>query len=102
MTQVLKNKTAIITGASQGLGAQMAHHFVAAGANVMLCARDANTLQTLANELRAQASPYQKIVFHACDVTHEKSPNELVAATLKEMGSLHVLVNNAGIWGPMG
>ena len=59
MTQVLKNKTAVITGASQGLGAQIAHHFVAAGANVMLCARDANTLQTIANELRAHAmSPF--------------------------------------------
>ncbi len=102
MTQVLKNKTAIITGASQGLGTQIAHQFVAAGANVLLCARDANALQTLANELRAQASPDQKIAFHACDITHEKSPSELVAATLKQMGSLHVLVNNAGIWGPKG
>ncbi len=80
----------------------MAHRFVAAGANVMLCARDAKTLQSLAYELTAKATPEQKIVFHACDITHEASPRELVAATVKQLGGVHVLVNNAGIWGPKG
>jgi NAD(P)-dependent dehydrogenase (short-subunit alcohol dehydrogenase family) len=102
MTLPLQHKTAIITGASQGLGAHIAHRFVAAGANVMLCARDSKALQSLTDELRAKATPEQKIAFHACDITHEKSPGELVAATLKQIGSLHVLVNNAGIWGPKG
>ncbi len=102
MIQVLKNKTAIITGASQGLGAHIAHRFVAAGANVMLSARDSKALQSLTDELRAKATLEQKIAFHACDITHEASPRELVAETIKQLGSVHVLVNNAGIWGPKG
>lgn len=102
MTLPLQHKTAIITGASQGLGAHIAHRFVAAGANVMLCARDSKALQSLTDELRAKAAPEQKIAFHACDITHEDSPRELVAATIKQLGGVHVLVNNAGIWGPKG
>jgi len=102
MTLPLQHKTAIITGASQGLGAHIAHRFVAAGANVMLCARDSKALQSLADELRAIAAPDQKIAFHACDITHEASPRELVAATVKQLSGVHVLVNNAGIWGPKG
>jgi 3-oxoacyl-[acyl-carrier protein] reductase len=102
MTLPLQHKTAIITGASQGLGAHIAHRFVAAGANVMLCARDSKALQSLTDELRAVATPEQKVAFHACDITHEDSPRELVAATIKQLGGVHVLVNNAGIWGPKG
>jgi NAD(P)-dependent dehydrogenase (short-subunit alcohol dehydrogenase family) len=102
MNLPLQHKTAIITGASQGLGAHIAHRFVAAGANVMLCARDAKTLQSLVDELRTKATPEQKIVFYACDITHEASPRELVAITVKLLGGVHVLVNNAGIWGPKG
>ena len=102
MTRPLQHKTAIITGASQGLGAHIAHRFIAAGANVMLCARDSKALQSLTDELRAKAIPEQKIAFHACDITHEASPLELVAATIKQLGGMHVLVNNAGIWGPKG
>jgi 3-oxoacyl-[acyl-carrier protein] reductase len=102
MNLPLQHKTAIITGASQGLGAHMAQRFVAAGANVMLCARDSKALQSLADELRTKAIPEQKIAFHACDITLEASPRELVAATLKQLGGVHVLVNNAGIWGPKG
>jgi 3-oxoacyl-[acyl-carrier protein] reductase len=68
----------------------------------MLCARDTKTLQRLADELRTKGTTEQKIAFHECDITHEASPRELVAASVKQLGGVHVLVNNAGIWGPKG
>lgn len=102
MKHSLKHKSAIVTGASYGLGRQIAKNFVAAGANVMVSARDSDALRELADELRVIASQDQKICSYACDITHENGPSELVKSTLKGLGSLHILVNNAGIWGPKG
>ncbi|MBC8096878.1 MAG: SDR family oxidoreductase, partial [Akkermansiaceae bacterium] len=47
-------------------------------------------------------APGQKIVAKTCDVSSEAQVNELVGVALKELGSLDVLVNNAGVYGPMG
>ena len=55
MTYSLKGRTAIITGGSQGLGLAIAHAYVAAGASILLCARDAEALNTAREELIASA-----------------------------------------------
>jgi len=98
----LKNCNALITGGSQGLGKVIAEHFVREGANIAICARDPKALAAARLELEKLAGPEQKVLARACDVSLEDQVGGLVTFALKELGSIQVLVNNAGIYGPMG
>lgn len=98
----LSRVNAIVTGASQGLGLEIARHFVRVGASVALCARDATRLATAGQELRRLARAGQKIVALPCDVSDPKAVTAFAAAAIKALGSVQVLVNNAGIYGPKG
>jgi 3-oxoacyl-[acyl-carrier protein] reductase len=97
----LKNVNALITGGSQGLGKAIAEHFLREGANVLICARGEKELLATRDEL-AKKFPAQKVLAKACDVSNETQINELASAALRELGSIHALVLNAGIYGPMG
>lgn len=102
MTAALAGKTAIITGASHGLGAEIARAYAKAGANLVLAARDATALKLLAEDIKAGAHVAQKIIIRACDITIEEASGLLVETAEREAGGIHILVNNAGIWGPKG
>ena len=93
---------ALITGGSQGLGRVIAETFVREGASVMLCARDAALLENVRAELAALAQSGQKVLARACDVSSEQQVNDLAAHAIVEFGAVHVLVNNAGVYGPLG
>ena len=95
----LQGRNALITGASQGLGKQIARQFLAEGASVAICARDADHLESTRGELAAVG---RKIVARACDVSSESEVNALVQFAEGALGPLNILVNNAGIYGPMG
>jgi NAD(P)-dependent dehydrogenase (short-subunit alcohol dehydrogenase family) len=97
----LKNFNALITGSSQGLGKVIAEQFLREGANVALCARTEKDLLATRDEL-AKKFPAQKIIAKVSDVSDESDVNALVAFALRELGSLQILVLNAGIYGPMG
>ncbi len=97
----LKGLNALITGGSHGLGKVIAEHYLRAGANVALCARNEQDLAAARDDL-ARMAPGQKVLAHPCDVSDETQVNRLVAFARRELGSLQVLVNNAGIYGPMG
>jgi NAD(P)-dependent dehydrogenase (short-subunit alcohol dehydrogenase family) len=97
----LKGINALITGGSQGLGKAIAGHFLVEGANAVLCARGEKELLATRDEL-AKQFPSQKVLAKICDVSSETQVNELVAFALRELGPLHALVLNAGIYGPMG
>jgi 3-oxoacyl-[acyl-carrier protein] reductase len=97
----LKNVNTLITGASQGLGKAIAGHFLREGANAVICARGEKELFATRDEL-AKQFPAQKVFAKTCDVSNEAQVNDLVAFTLRELGPLHVLVLNAGVYGPMG
>lgn len=97
----LKGINAIITGASQGLGKAIAEHYVRAGANVLLCARSKPELSVTAKEL-AKSAPGQKVLAHVGDVSDETQVHDIVDYALSEFGTIHALVANAGIYGPMG
>ncbi len=101
---LLADRPAIITGASLGLGRVIAARFVAAGADVLLCARDAPALETAAGELRAAAPrPGQRVLTEPCDVSSEADVRRLFARADADLpGPLRVLVNNAGVYGPKG
>jgi NAD(P)-dependent dehydrogenase (short-subunit alcohol dehydrogenase family) len=102
MQRVLVGKQAIITGANQGLGLEIASKFIGAGADVMLCARNKALLDTARAELKSIASTDQKIVAQAADVSVESDVFDLVEKTLALLGGCHILVNNAGVYGPKG
>jgi len=97
----LKNLNALITGGSQGLGKVIAEHFLREGANVALCARSEKELIATRDEL-TKKFPAQKVIAKTGDVSNEPQVNELVVFALHELGSLHALVLNAGVYGPMG
>ena len=98
----LSGLNAIITGANQGLGLEIARHFVREGANVALCARDVAKLATATDELRSLAQPARRIVAFPCDVSDEAAVQSFVNAAISTLGSVQVLVNNAGVYGPKG
>ena len=102
MQRVLLDKRAIITGANQGFGLEIARKFVLAGADLMLCARNASMLEDARVELAELATAGQKIVTQVADVSQESDVQSVVAQTLELLGGCHILVNNAGVYGPKG
>ena len=94
MTHDLSGRSAIVTGASQGLGMAIARAYAAAGARVLICARDAAALDAAAREINVAAE--------VADVASEAGVERLVASALERFGRIDILVNNAGIYGPMG
>jgi NAD(P)-dependent dehydrogenase (short-subunit alcohol dehydrogenase family) len=102
MQKVLAGKRAIITGANQGLGLEIARKFVLAGADLMLCARNASMLEDARAELAGLGSAGQKIVTQVADVSVETDVHSVVTQTLALLGGCHILVNNAGVYGPKG
>jgi NAD(P)-dependent dehydrogenase (short-subunit alcohol dehydrogenase family) len=102
MEKVLSGKVAIITGASQGLGLEIAHKYLTAGADLMLCARNATLLEQARADLTMLASVGQKVLTQTSDVSVESDVKNIVAQTLDQLNGCHILVNNAGVYGPKG
>ncbi len=89
----LKNKTAIITAGSKGIGLATARLFAQEGAHVAICARDAETLARAEEDLKA----YRGSVFAApCDVSDKQALTDFATAARAALGPVHILVNNAG------
>ncbi|MBS1910825.1 MAG: SDR family oxidoreductase [Bacteroidetes bacterium] len=87
-------RTAIITGASRGLGAAAAQALAGAGANVALVGRDLGALEEQASLAEAQGVTAMTIV---CDVGHHHEIPAAVAKARACFGAIDILVNNAGI-----
>ena len=98
----LASRPALITGASQGLGLAIARTFVRAGADVFLCARDADKLEQSRAALAAESAAGQRILATPADVSVEADVARVARIALEAFPDLLVLVNNAGIYGPMG
>ena len=93
----LSGKTAIVTGGGKGIGRQMAQGLAEAGANVVLCARQADRCEQAAVELEQLGV---KALGLGCDVRDPEQVAAVVARTVADFGTVDVLVNNAGtVWG---
>ena len=93
----LSGKTAIVTGGGSGLGRQMAEGLAEAGANVCVCARKVERCEQAAEELSRFGA---RTLALACDVRQPDQVQEVVDRTRAELGSVDVMVNNAGtVWG---
>lgn len=89
----LKDKVAVITGASRGIGKSIAEHFAAEGARLVICARDADRLGLVRDELRSNGN---EVVSVMADMSRENDIVTLVRAAIDAFGKIDILVNNAG------
>ncbi len=90
----LKGRTAVITGASKGIGKAIAKGLAAEGVNVVLLARGKELLDQAADEIK-RASGVRVLAVPA-DVTNMESVKAAAAATAEQFDTVHILVNNAG------
>jgi NAD(P)-dependent dehydrogenase (short-subunit alcohol dehydrogenase family) len=103
VSRALAGRTALITGASQGLGLEIARAYLDAAADgIFICGRDPATLESALADLRERAAPDQKVMGQTADVSRPRDVEQLVEAALSSMGEVTVLVSNAGVYGPMG
>jgi NAD(P)-dependent dehydrogenase (short-subunit alcohol dehydrogenase family) len=100
--KALAGKTAIITGANQGLGLAVSSEFLRAGASIIMCARNAEKLKQSSESLLPLVTENQVILALPADVSSQDSVNDLIKNALTNFAQIHILVNNAGIYGPMG
>lgn len=95
---LLSGRVAVITGGSRGIGRAIARRFAAEGAGVVIASRTAEELKKTAAELQ-QAGGH--VAWLAADVSREADCQALVEKARKEFGGVHILVNNAGDYGPV-
>src|SRR5262245_18445084 len=98
----LAGRVALITGGSRGLGREIARAFVTAGASIMVCARETTELERTGRELRSLASEDQIVRWRATCMTDRSAVDMTVRQAVDDLGGLHILVNNAGVYGPLG
>lgn len=89
-----KGASAIVTGASRGLGLAIARQLARDGARLVICARDGEALNAAAWRLRDIGAEVQAV---RCDLTDEDAPQRLIGAATHQFGGLDLLVNNAGV-----
>lgn len=94
MTNNVKGKVVIITGASSGMGEAAAKHLSQLGAAVVLGARRADRIEKLANEIQESGG---KAIAIATDVTQRDQVKKLVDSAVEKFGRVDVILNNAGI-----
>lgn len=91
----LKDKTAIITGGSRGIGAETAYKFATLGANIAIL--DLCTAEEAQPTIDRIAETGVKAAFYTCNVTSTEACKSTVAKVTQELGVPNILVNNAGI-----
>ena len=100
MAKEIKDKVAVVTGASSGIGLAAVKEFAAAGARVVLAARSAEKLNGIVRELEMQypsGSGSSRFLAVPTDVCREEDCKNLIEKTVEAYGKIDILVNNAGI-----
>jgi 3-oxoacyl-[acyl-carrier protein] reductase len=91
----IEGQTAIVTGASSGIGRAIAEQFAADGADVVICSREQGNVDPVAEGIDGSDRPGRVLAIE-CDVTDRGAVEALVEATVAEFGGIDTLVNNAG------
>jgi len=92
----VKDKVVLITGASSGLGEACAKKFAAAGAKLVLCARNVMELNRVKNEICSDPAAIWPLVYHL-DVSKTDDVKSCVQGLKNDFGSVDILINNAGV-----
>src|SRR5690606_34631989 len=95
MDLLLKGKTVVVTGASQGLGKAIATEFASEGANVYISSRNEEKLQAAVKEIREKTGN-KEVNYAVCDMKNDDQIQSLVQKVVEKYGGVDVLVNNAG------
>src|SRR6516165_9823813 len=98
----LDGRAALVTGGSQGLGLAVAEAFAAEGADLLICARGEEALEKARAFLSARAQPGRRVLSAVADVSRPEDAERVVSIVVDALGRLDALVNNAGVYGPMG
>jgi len=98
----LRGRNAIITGASAGLGRAIATAFLAEGAGVSICGRDPQTLAKAHRELSVFTTSGQRVIAIPCDVSCRDQVDDFIGQSIEALGRVQILINNAGVLGPIG
>jgi NAD(P)-dependent dehydrogenase (short-subunit alcohol dehydrogenase family) len=93
-SKALDGKTALVTGASRGIGLAIARNLASMGARVCLCARDEKKLKSAAVEVERTGG---KVLAVPADVSRASDVSSLIQKTEQSLGTIEILVNNAGI-----
>jgi NAD(P)-dependent dehydrogenase (short-subunit alcohol dehydrogenase family) len=96
----LRDKVAVVTGAAKGLGAAITDVLACDGAQIVLAGRDLEALEAHAAQLHAEY-PERENLIATCDVTSEADVQALIGAAVERFGGLDILVNTAGVIGPI-
>jgi NAD(P)-dependent dehydrogenase (short-subunit alcohol dehydrogenase family) len=91
----LKDKIAIVTGGSSGIGLETARLLLQEGAKVAICGRDEDRLGQAVEELQ-NSIPGAELIAQPCDVLNETQVKALVQAVVEKWGGVDILINNAG------
>ena len=94
MKNIFKDKVVIVTGASSGIGEAAAREFAGNGSKVVLAARSEEKLSEIVREIRDAGGI---ACFQKTDVTNENDCRRLVEKAVAEFGTVHILINNAGL-----
>lgn len=90
----LQNRVCVVTGAASGIGRAVAEVLAAQGARLALIDKNADALQVLAQQLKAQG---RQVAAVACDTSNEQQLQAAASQVDSELGAVHTLVNNAGV-----
>src|SRR5215467_13439867 len=93
---MLKNKIALVTGGSQGIGKAIAEKLIGAGATVAIAALDDNALKEVAAEFQSKGS----FRVYGADLSEDFQTDSLLKSVVRDLGPVDILINNAGITGP--
>jgi NAD(P)-dependent dehydrogenase (short-subunit alcohol dehydrogenase family) len=96
----LKNKVAIITGGSRGIGRAIALAFVREGASISICSRTKEEVKEAEKEISG-IYPYRVLAISA-DISKQIDVERIIRLTKDKFGRIDILVNNAGVLGPIG
>lgn len=97
-SSMLKNKIAIITGGSDGIGKSTVQRFVEEGAKVIIADTNEEKGLILSNEINKQYNNENQTKFVKCDISNESDCENLSAKAIEHYNKLDILVNNAGIF----
>jgi len=96
----LREKVAVVTGAAKGLGAAITDVLACDGAQIVLAGRDLEALEAHATQLHGEYPERENLVV-TCDVTSEADVQALIGSAVERFGGLDILVNTAGVIGPI-
>lgn len=95
---LLEGQVAVVTGSGRGIGRAMARRFAAEGAAVVVASRTATEVEGVAAEIEKHGGRAAGL---AADVSREVDCARIVSAARERFGAVHILVNNAGFYGPV-